>query len=97
MEIGVLYLSHAMLVLAELIVCSTRGLACILAKWFWPTVMSLSLTYGSPEASCIKRADTYFGRRSAGHLEIPNCSNLTIVFYPLGTGFTDNWFYSNVN
>ena len=26
MEIGVLYLSHAMLVLAELIVCSTRGL-----------------------------------------------------------------------
>ena len=36
MEIGVLYLSHAMLVLAELIVCSTRGFACILAKWFWP-------------------------------------------------------------
>ena len=27
MEIGVLYLSHAMLVLAELIVCLTRGLA----------------------------------------------------------------------
>ena len=65
MEIGVLYLSHAMLVLAELIVCSTRGFACILAKWFWPTVMSLSLTYRSPEASCNKRADTYFGRRSA--------------------------------
>ena len=65
MEIGVLYLSHAMLVLAELIVCSTRGFACILAKWFWPTVMSLSLTYGSPEASYNKRADTYFGRRSA--------------------------------
>ena len=59
MEIGVLYLSHAMLVFAELIVCSTRGLACILAKWFWPTVMSLSLIYESPEASCIKRADTY--------------------------------------
>ena len=32
MEIGVFYLSHAMLVLAELIVCSTRGFACILAK-----------------------------------------------------------------
>ena len=63
MEVGVLYLSHAMLVLAELIVCSTRGFACILAKWFWPTVMSLS--YGSPEASCNKRAHTYFGRRSA--------------------------------
>ena len=31
-EIGVLYLSHAMLVLAELIVCSTRGFECILAK-----------------------------------------------------------------
>ena len=44
--IGVLYLSHAMLVLAELIVCSTRGFACVLAKWFWPNVMSLSLTYG---------------------------------------------------
>ena len=37
MEIGVLYLSHAMLVLAELIVCSTRGFACILAKFFWST------------------------------------------------------------
>ena len=58
--IGVLYLSHAMLVLSELIVCSTKGLACILAN-----VMSLSLTYGSPEASCIKRANTYFGRRRA--------------------------------
>ena len=34
MEIGVLYLSHAMLVLAELIVCSMRGFACIPAKWF---------------------------------------------------------------
>ena len=43
----------------------TRGFACILAKWFWPTVMSLSLTYGSLEASCNKRADTYLGRRSA--------------------------------
>ena len=64
MEIGVLYLSHAMLVVAELIVCSTRGFTCILAKWFWPTVMSLSLTYGSPEASC-ERAVTYLGRRSA--------------------------------
>ena len=65
MEIGVLYLFHAMLVLAELIVCSMMEFACILAKWFWPTVMSLSFTYGSPEASCNKRADTYFGRRSA--------------------------------
>ena len=64
-DIGVLYLSYAMLVPAELIVCSTRGFACILAKWVWPTVMSLSLTYGSPEAPCNKRADTYFGRRSA--------------------------------
>ena len=68
MEIGVLYLSHpdAMLVLAELIVCSTRGFACILAKWFWPTEISISFTYGSPEALCNKRADTYLGRRSAG-------------------------------
>ena len=65
MEIGVLYLSHAVLVLAEMIVCSMRGFVCILAKWFCPTVMSLSLTYGSPEASCNKRAGTYFGRRSA--------------------------------
>ena len=32
MEIGVLYLSHAMLVLTELIVCSMRRFACILAK-----------------------------------------------------------------
>ena len=64
-DIGVLYLSHAMLVIAELIVCSTRGFACILAKWFWPTEISLSLTYESPEASCNKRANTYLGRRSA--------------------------------
>ena len=42
------------------------GLACILTKWCWPAVMSLSLTYGSPKASCIERANTYFGRRSAG-------------------------------
>ena len=65
MEIGVLYLSHAMLVLAELIVCPTRGFACILAKWFWPTEISLSFTYGSREASCNKRANTSLGRRSA--------------------------------
>ena len=31
-EIGVLYLSHAMFVLAELIVCSKRGFVYILAK-----------------------------------------------------------------
>ena len=65
MEIGVLYLSHAILVLAELIVCSTRELAYILAKWFWPMEISLSFTYGSAEASCNKRADTYLGRRNA--------------------------------
>ena len=65
MEIGVLYLSHAMLILAKLIVCSMRRFACILDKWFWPTVMSLSLTYRSPEASCKKRAYTYSGRRNA--------------------------------
>ena len=58
---GVWYLSHAMLVIAELIVWSMRGLACILANWFWPTEMSLSLTYGSPEVSCNKRTETYFG------------------------------------
>ena len=45
MEIGVLYFSHAMLVLAELIAYSTRGFACILTKWFWPTVMSPSLLH----------------------------------------------------
>ena len=65
METGVLYLSHATVVLAELIVFSTKGFACILAKLLWPTVMSLSLTYGSPEASCNKRVDTYFGRQIA--------------------------------
>ena len=34
MDIGVLYLPHAMLVVDELIVSSTWGFACILAKWF---------------------------------------------------------------
>ena len=53
MEICVLYLSHAMLVLAESIASSTRGFTCILAKWFWPTVWSLSLTYGSPQPHVI--------------------------------------------
>ena len=58
-----------MLVLAEVIACSTRGFACILAKWFWPAVMSLSLTYGSPdifrEAKCWRNErvldSLYFG------------------------------------
>ena len=36
-----------------------------IANWFWPTVMSLALTYESHEASCNKRGDTYLGRRSA--------------------------------
>ena len=54
-----------MLILAELIACSTRRSACILSKWFLPNVMSLSLIYGSPEAPCNKQADTYFGKRSA--------------------------------
>ena len=58
-----------MLVLAELIVCSMREFACILAKWFSPTEISLSLTYGSPEASCNKWADTYSGRGSASLLK----------------------------
>ena len=47
-EIGVLYLSYAMLVLVELIVCSTREFTCILAEWFWPTVTSLSLLHMEP-------------------------------------------------
>ena len=34
MEIGALYLSHAMLVLAKLIVCLTRRSSCILANRF---------------------------------------------------------------
>ena len=52
MENDVLCLSYAMLLLVELILCSTRGFACNLARWFWPTEMSLSLTYGSPEDPC---------------------------------------------
>ena len=42
-----------------------REFACILAKWFWLTEISLSFTYGSPKALCNKRANTYLGRRSA--------------------------------
>ena len=33
MEVDVLYLSHAMSVLAELIVCSTRGFACMVLAY----------------------------------------------------------------
>ena len=54
-----MYLSHAMLVLAKLIVYSTSGVVCIVTKWFWPTVKSLSLAYGSPEATCNERTDTH--------------------------------------
>ena len=87
MEIGVLYLSYAMLALAGLIVCSTRGFACILAKWFWPTVMSLSLIYGSLEASCNKPADTYFGRRSASLMkEFWTLCNFVITVSETGYG-----------
>ena len=65
METGVLYMSHAMLVLAELIVCSTRGFACILAKWSWPTVMSLSLLHMEVSRPHVISEPTHFGRRSA--------------------------------
>ena len=42
-----------------------EGFAWILAEWFWSTAISFSLTYGSPEASCIKQANTYFGKQGA--------------------------------
>ena len=94
MEIGILYSSPAMLVLAELIVCSTRGFACILTKWFWPTVMSFSLTYGSPDASCNKRADTYFGRRSASQKD---CWTLCILLMTDSkTDLVETIPYSNI-
>ena len=95
MEIGVLYLSHTMLVLAELIVCSTRGFACILAKWLWPTVMSLSLTYRNPEASCNKRADTYFGRRSASLMK-EFCTLCIFVMTVSETVMVETIPYSNI-
>ena len=59
------YFSQAVLVLADLTVCSVNEFACILANWFRPTEMSLSLIYGGPEASCNKRVETYFGKQSA--------------------------------
>ena len=95
MEIGVLYLSHAMLVLAELIVCSTRDFSCILAKWFWPTVMSLSFTYGSAEASCSRRADTYFGRRSASLLQ-PLTKKSSALFSFFYDGFRNSYGRNNL-
>ena len=62
---AVLYLCRATFGPAGLIVFSMRAFACILADWFWLTEMGLSLTHGSPEVLCNKRAETYFGRRSA--------------------------------
>ena len=94
-EIGVLYLSHAMLVLAELIVCSTRRFACILAKWFWPTVMSLSLTYGSPEASCNKRADTYFVWKASASLVKEFWTFCILVMTVSETVMVETILYSN--
>ena len=95
MEIGVLYLSHAMLVLAELIVCSKRGFACLLAKRFWPTVVSLSLKYGSPKASCNKRADTYLGRQSASLMK-EFCTLCIFVMTVSETIMVETIPYSNI-
>ena len=82
-------------VVGDLIVCSTRGFACILAKWFWPTVMSLSLTYGSPEGSCNKQADTYFGRRSASLMK--EFWTLCILVMTVSeTGMVETIPYSNI-
>ena len=76
MDIGVLYLSHAMLVVAELTVCSTRGLHASKLSGFGLRKLVSPLHMEVLEASCNKRADTYFGRRSA---------SLMKEFWPLCT------------
>ena len=94
MDIGVLYLFHAMLILAELIVCSTRGFACILAKWFWPTVMSPPLTYGRPEASCKKRAETYGIRSVILIKEFWTLCILSMTVIVESIPWMENWSYT---
>ena len=61
MEIGVLYLSHATVVLAELIVFSTKGFACILAKLLWPTVKFVLFVLALDH---IGNVFLYFGHRN---------------------------------
>ena len=55
-----------------------------IAKWFWPTVMSISLTYESPDASCNNWRNTYFARWS------PSVIRVLDSLY-----FLDNTFQNN--
>ena len=72
-----------------------EGFARILAAWFWPTVMSISFTYGSPEASCNKRAATYFGRQSASLIK--EFSTLCILLMTdFETVMVETITYSNI-
>ena len=73
-----------------------EGVACILAKWFWPVVMSISLTYGSPEVSCNKRADTYFGRRSASLMKKEFSTLCILVMTVSETVMVETITYSNI-
>ena len=63
MEIGVLYMSYAMLVLAELIVCLMKGFACILAKvitkkWNYLKLAETSQNELKPVFPTLKPAET---------------------------------------
>ena len=60
------HLRYQAVPIAELIACSTRGSACILAISGFGLLRWVSLWH---MASCIKRADTYFGRRSASQIK----------------------------
>ena len=71
-----------------------QGFGCILAKWFWPTVISLSLTYGSPEALCNNRADTYYGRRSASLMK-EFCTLCILMMTVFETVMVETIPYSN--
>ena len=64
MEIGVLHLSHAMLVLAELIVCSMGGLHASWLSGFGLLKLVSPLHMEVPRPHVIS-GPTYLGRRSA--------------------------------
>ena len=53
-----------LLLLAALIVCSTKGFLELFCSWPVATAMSLSLTYLQPEAPCNSLVVMYFGKRN---------------------------------
>ena len=60
-----------------------------------PMEISISLTYGSPEASCNKQADRYLGRQSASLMK-EFCTLCIFVMTVFETAMVETIPYSNI-